>query len=606
MLILQIESPSPYFQGDQVYRTFQPCFALAEHGDVCVMAGTWLSPIVQEAIHVADVVVMCQVAWYDFLPILAARKRAKQATLFEINDNFLALQSWNPAGGFYADPSNRGLTLQLAHDADGLLLCSPGLVKRFGHLNDAVCVLPNQLWEVPKPAPRAEGPICIGWAGSGGHREDIRWIAPVLCDVLARHPEVTCAIMGQPEVHAMFAEVPQEHKRRLQLAEPGALSDYQQFLRGVDIGVAPLLPTEFNQCRSDVKYLEYAAAGAVPVCSRAEPYTATVVHGRNGLLFGDLEELRSALDRLIDDAKLRHALREQALAYVQSERQEREHAALRYDFYRSRLVQAPGDLVPAQEKVRKLFKKFPTPTFRPHPRFWQVRLDHAEACLLDVTMGSCENEKILYEKMHAAVELAPRAYLPQIYYGRHHKSYGRGVAALQKAMAFNPQSCLAPFLLGQVHLKVGAAQPALDAFAKTVAIAPNFAPAHEALARLALDAQHEDAAVVHLRAALAANSFYRGPAMHLARMYLAKNEVDAAAELLEETIAYGDPTWRDYFLLADVWQRRRDWPAACRALEAARVMAPEEEVVGARLAHLYLLQGRTAAARKLLKARAAT
>ena len=600
MLILQIESPSPYFQGDQVYRTFQPCFALAEHGDACVIAGTWLSPLIQEAVYTADVVVMCQVAWYDFLTVVEARKRAGLATIFEINDNFLALQSWNPAAGFYGDPSNRALTLQLAHDADGLLLCSPGLIRRFAHLNRAYCVLPNHLWEVPRPAPRPDGPICIGWAGSGGHREDIRWVAPVLCEILQRHPQVTCAIMGQTEVHAMFKTAPQE---RLQLLLPGSLEAYQQFLGRLDIGIAPLLPTGFNQCRSDVKYLEYAAAGAVPVCSRAEPYAQTVVHGSNGMLFDGLQELRSTLETLIENATLRQKLRANALHYVQTERQERQHAASRYQFYRSRLQAPPSSLETAQKKVATLFKKHPTPSYRPHARFWQVRLDQAEACLLDVTMATGDDERTLEKKMAKALALAPQAYLPHIYYGRHHHNYHRGITALQRAMALNPDSCLAPFMLGQRHLSFGAAHLALEAFKKTIAIADNFAPAHEALARLAFDAGRSEDGVAHLQAALRANPFYRSPAMYLARMHLEKNALEEASHLLQQTIAAGDPTWRDYFLLADVHQRRRAWAKACEALEAARVLAPEQDVLRARLAQLYLLQGKASAARHILQAR---
>ncbi len=598
MLILQIESPSPYFQGDQVYRTFQPCFALAEHGDACVIAGTWLSPLVQEAVHIADVVVMCQVAWYDFLTVAAARKRAGLATIFEINDNFLALQSWNLAAGFYGDPSNRALTLQLAHDADGLLLCSPGLTKRFAHLNSACCALPNQLWEVPKPAPRPDGPICIGWAGSGGHREDIRWVAPVLCAVLRAHPEVTCAIMGQTEVHAMFAAAPQD---RLRLLSPGSLATYRQFLSTLDIGIAPLLPTAFNQCRSDVKYLEFAAAGAVPLCSRAEPYAETVVHGHNGMLFDGLHDLRAALDTLITDAPLRQKLQARALHYVQTERLEHQHVATREQFYRSRLHAPPSSLPQAQEKVRALFKKHPTPAYRPQARFWQVRLDHAEMSLLDVTMAAGDDACVLDKKVTEAVTLGPQAYLPHIYYGRHHKSYSKGVLALQKAMALNPDSCLAPFMLGQTHLRFGAAQPAFDAFKKTIALAPNFAPAHEALARLALDAQQPQEAIAHLQAALQANPFYRSPAMYLARMHLDQNAVEEASSLVEQTIALGDPSWRDYFLLADIHQRRGAKHEACEALEAARALAPEQDVLRARLAQLYLLQGKAAAARKVLR-----
>jgi hypothetical protein len=40
----------------------------------------------------------------------------------------------------------------------------------------------------------------------------------------------------------------------------GSLADYFRFLEGLDIGLAPLLPSGYNRCRSDVKVLAIAAA----------------------------------------------------------------------------------------------------------------------------------------------------------------------------------------------------------------------------------------------------------------------------------------------------------------------------------------------------------
>jgi hypothetical protein len=55
----------------------------------------------------------------------------------------------------------------------------------------------------------------------------------------------------------------------------------------LDVGLCPLLETEWSRCPSDSKALEYATAGVLPVCSDAEPYRGwqwPLVDGAQGFL----------------------------------------------------------------------------------------------------------------------------------------------------------------------------------------------------------------------------------------------------------------------------------------------------------------------------------
>ena len=75
--------------------------------------------------------------------------------------------------------------------------------------------------------------------------------------------------------------------------------DYLHFLQSLDIGLAVDTCTEYNRrCRSDAKFLEYAAAGVAGIYADLQPYRDSVVHGETGLLYRTSADLWGCLDRL--------------------------------------------------------------------------------------------------------------------------------------------------------------------------------------------------------------------------------------------------------------------------------------------------------------------
>src|SRR5205085_9923767 len=121
----------------------------------------------------------------------------------------------------------------------------------------------------------------------------------------------------------------------------GSLAEYLHFVRGLDIGLAPLLPTAYNRCRSDVKFLEYAAQGAAGIYADLEPYRAGVVPGETGLLYRDEADFVRCLDLLAGDAALRRRIRAQAHAHVAGRRRLDDHIEERLAFYRRLLPGSP-------------------------------------------------------------------------------------------------------------------------------------------------------------------------------------------------------------------------------------------------------------------------
>jgi glycosyltransferase involved in cell wall biosynthesis len=338
--ILHVESPNPGKQGDHVYRTRQPCQALGERAGVTVASGSLLAPAVRRRLGTADVLVLCDVVDPDLLPIVEARRSAGRLTVYEINDHFLAPQPWNQTAYLARNLVMRSLSSQLAARAGAIQFSVAELDREFGRLGERRAVFENNLWEVPALRPRSGDRIWVGWGGSVGHREDVRWIAGALQATLERHPGLGLSVMGSDELRPLFAGAP---AGRLRFTPGGSLERYQQFLGELDIGLCPLLPTDFNRCRSDVKFLELAAAGVAAVCSDLAPYRGSVRDGENGLLFRTPEELGAAIDRLVEDPALRQRLAGAAHAYVSAERLERAQIGRRLAQYERWTTVRPDD-----------------------------------------------------------------------------------------------------------------------------------------------------------------------------------------------------------------------------------------------------------------------
>ena len=119
----------------------------------------------------------------------------------------------------------------------------------------------------------------------------------------------------------------------------GSLDSYLKFLEGIDIGLAPLLPTGYNRGRSDVKFLEYASRGVAGIYADLEPYLASVFHGESGLFYRKPGELIEQLELLRTNRDLRLKLRKAGYEFACT-RLVGGHISERVEWYRSLMTEA--------------------------------------------------------------------------------------------------------------------------------------------------------------------------------------------------------------------------------------------------------------------------
>jgi tetratricopeptide (TPR) repeat protein len=353
----------------------------------------------------------------------------------------------------------------LALSSDAVQYSVPELQRLYGALNARGRVFLNQV-VAPPPSPRTEAgaAVNIGWGGSAGHLEDMAAVAPALSAFVLAQPSVTLHLMCSDKIWSLFDTLPAERRRRTPV---GSIDEYYAFVSQLDIGIAPNRDAGFNRARSDVKFLEYAGWGAVPVMQRLAPYLASVRHGENGFLFDSTEELIGLLDRLVADPAERQRVRNTAHQYVLRERMQAPHAAERLAFYTESLP------APAEGEPARVFAEL-------------AGLDGAEVAERNVMLAHPRYESLLHDGLlllqnagereagaallRQAAQLEPTQAMPGLLLGVQLDLEPE----LRSAWALNPRSVQATLALGSHYLQRGQHKLALERFLAAAQMAPGY------------------------------------------------------------------------------------------------------------------------------------
>lgn len=587
LLIAHFSSPQVDQSGDYIYRIAQPNRALGALPGIEVVEFSTLSRHRQRLLIEADVLIINLVGDPDLLPLIAARKGAGKPTVYEINDYFPGFQPWNPVYYFFKDPENRATILQLIGACDAVQVTCRELARRFERYNPRISVFENQMERIGS-LKKAASPLVIGWGGSHGHLEDMRQAAPHLIDWFRKHPEARLSIMGSRKIYELFQDLDEGRKI---YTPPGSLDDFYRFLQTLHVGLAPLLPTDYNLCRSDVKFLEYGAFGAVPVCADLEPYHQ-VVDGETGFLFQTPEEIPAILDRIAGDPALRASIAARAHHYVKTERMEHLHAPERLAFYLGEERDTPSDGA-AGDRLPGI----PEASHEKGSGYTALEFTAVEHHLYNGLIHQFQHHQIAQaiQCFQAAKAAAPDFYLPDIYLGNalEDSEPEKAEAAYRQALAHNPSSCFAAVILGRVHRKQEKHQEAVSDFTRATRIAPEFSRAWMELALTAQEGGDAPAALQHLQRSLKVNPYYSPSYTHLGILLLNQQRRDDAAKAFECALALHPESAADNFYLANVRMDDGDLESAERLYRQALTSQPQLAAAHVNLSRIFRNQGRS-------------
>jgi len=238
---------------------------------------------------------------------------------------------------------NQFVTFRSAHCVQTSTEYLAGILREF---NPNVGVFPNQIASLP-PLRRfqQDRPPTI-FFGAFNREKDWEPIMPALNQVLADYREQVKVVVVYDK---LFFD-------RLQFANKQfiPLCPYEQFLQilsNVDIALLPLLDTRFNRCKSDLKFIQCAARGAVVLASPTV-YADSVADGETGFIYENGMQFAHRLQQLIEDSALRQKMAIRAYEWVKKNRMLWQHYEKRYEWYQAMLRRLP-------ELNRQLLERMP-------------------------------------------------------------------------------------------------------------------------------------------------------------------------------------------------------------------------------------------------------
>jgi len=192
-------------------------------------------------------------------------------TLMEVDDNYT--QSPGKWGvSWTKDHADSKTLIGYSHEqhrhlctlVDGIIVSTPYLADLYSTFNDNIFVCRNSIepadWpEYEKPD---DGVFRIVFAGSAIHIFDYPMVKKAL-KWAQRQKDVEVTLMGFSRPPAFDGEV---------VSWVDSIDTYRVSLGKFDLGIAPLINNRWNRGKSDIKAMEYAMMGAMPLPANVEAY----------------------------------------------------------------------------------------------------------------------------------------------------------------------------------------------------------------------------------------------------------------------------------------------------------------------------------------------
>jgi O-antigen biosynthesis protein len=324
-------------KGSGFYRMLLPASKLKDMGLAEVKVAMEFK---EDLVKWADVVIFQRLDEPEWYNIIEKMKADDKYVVYEIDDllygvdpkNESAWQYWNPA------TLHLGGALKIMSICNAMTTTTDRLAMEYLQVNPKISVLPNyldkDLWDVPNGwsledwnlyyKKKNDDIIRMGWFGSASHQSDLEMVSNIITKICRDNPNVHFTVFGFTPKD-VFGMIPLRDTKcshcggegQLEFFDGVPILEYPAKMKSLalDIGIAPITETAFNECKSDLKFKEYSALGIPTVASNIKPYSVSIKNGVTGYLAGSGQEWYNYLELLIKDRGKREEMGKNAYQF---------------------------------------------------------------------------------------------------------------------------------------------------------------------------------------------------------------------------------------------------------------------------------------------------
>lgn len=249
------------------YRVMQPFLAMKEAGLIDGAISTGLMHVTDLERYNPDTIILQRQIGDERIEAMQRMQRFSKAfKVYELDDYLPNLPLKSVHRSNMPKDILRSLRKGLSF-VDRFVVSTEALAEAFTGLHGEIVVMENRLpiswWKKIEPQRRQSKKPRVGWAGGSSHTGDLELIADVVRDLA---DEVEWVFFGmcpdklRPYIHEFHLGV--------------AIEEYPEKLASLnlDLGLAPLEMNLFNECKSNLRLLEYGACGIPVICTDIRPY----------------------------------------------------------------------------------------------------------------------------------------------------------------------------------------------------------------------------------------------------------------------------------------------------------------------------------------------
>lgn len=219
-----------------------------------------------------DVLVLQRPLRYPLQEMIPHLQAQGVAVVVELDDDFEQVSRRNYVWSPKLDAAAKILH-ECCDRADLVTVSTPALAERYGQVTPAV-VIPNYVpafYLGVERQDRDDDEVRVGWTGSVGvHPDDLQVVGNGVATALRGRDDTRVAVVGPDTRVAKGLGVGRVHHATGWLP----LDRYPHEVARLDVGLAPLEHSAFNEAKSWLKPLEYAALGVPCVATPTREYRA--------------------------------------------------------------------------------------------------------------------------------------------------------------------------------------------------------------------------------------------------------------------------------------------------------------------------------------------